>query len=58
MLSALAVGMNGVPGEGFFSLAQQLGRLTDNSKEARAAFWESEKQAVYQAWARTYKTPE
>lgn len=34
MFSALAVGMNGVPGEGFFSLAQQLGRLTDNSKEA------------------------
>lgn len=55
MLSALAVGVAGVPGEGFFSLAQQVGRLTDDSKEGRAAFWESEKQAVYQAWARTSK---
>jgi hypothetical protein len=56
MLSALAVGVNGVPGEGFYDLAQQLGRLTEDSKEARAAFWESEKQAVYQAWAQTFKT--
>jgi hypothetical protein len=55
MLSALAVGVNGVPGEGFYSLGKQLGRLTDDSKEGRAAFWESEKQAVYQAWARTFK---
>ena len=55
MLSALVVGVSGVPGEGFLTWAKELGRLTDDSKEARAAFWESEKQAVYQAWARTFK---
>lgn len=54
MLSALAVGVNGVPGEGLYSLARQLERLTEDSKEARAAFWENEKRAVYQSWARTF----
>ena len=55
MLSALAVGISGVPGDGFYAWAKDLGRLTDDSKEARAAFWENEKQAVYQAWAQTFK---
>ena len=55
MLSALVVGTSGVPGEGFLTWAKELGRLTDDSKEGRAAFWESERQAVYQAWARTFK---
>jgi hypothetical protein len=56
MLSALVVGTSGVPGDGFYTWAKALGRLTNDSKEARAAFWEGEKQAVYQAWARTFKT--
>ncbi len=55
MLSALVVGTSGVPGEGFLTWAKELERLTDDSKEGRAAFWESEKQSVYQAWARTFK---
>jgi hypothetical protein len=55
MLSALVVGTSGVPGDGFYTWAKELGRLTDDSREARAAFWESERQAVYQAWARTFK---
>jgi hypothetical protein len=32
MLSALAVGVSGVPGEGFYNLAKELGRLHDDSK--------------------------
>ena len=55
MLSALVVGTSGVPEDGFHTWAKELGRLTDDAKEGRAAFWESERQAVYQAWARTFK---
>ena len=55
MLSALVVGTSGVPGDGFYTWAKELGRLTDDSKEARAVFWESEKQAVYTAWKREFK---
>jgi hypothetical protein len=50
MLSALAVGVSGEPGDGFFNLAKELDRLQDDSKEARQRFWEQEKQAVYEAW--------
>ena len=38
MLSAIAVGVNGEPGKGFFALARELGKLTDNSKEAKRRF--------------------
>lgn len=47
MLSVIAVGVNGLPGAGFYSLARGLGRLTDQSEEE---FWEAEKKAVYEAW--------
>lgn len=55
MLSAIAVGVSGSPGEGFFVLAKELGRLQDDSKEARQRFWENEKKAVYAAWQREFK---
>ena len=48
MLSALAVGVSGEPGDGFYSWAKELGRLQDDSKEGRRKFWEQEKQAVYE----------
>jgi hypothetical protein len=47
MLSAIAVGVNGLPGEGFYSLAKQLGKL---GGQAEFEFWESEKKAVYETW--------
>jgi hypothetical protein len=50
MLSALAVGVSGEPGDGFYTWAKNLGRLKDDSKEARQQFWEQEKRAVYEAW--------
>jgi hypothetical protein len=50
MLSAVAGGVSGQPGEGFFGLAQELGRLPNESKEAKRQFWEAEKQAVYGTW--------
>lgn len=55
MLSALAVGVSGVPGEGFYGLARDWGRLSEDSREADLAFWERERSAVYAAWARTFK---
>jgi len=55
MLSALAVGVGGFPGPGFFSLARELGKLQERSKEAQHRFWEEEKAAVYKAWKREFK---
>ena len=55
MLSALAVGVSGLPGSGFFSLARELGKLQERSKEAQRRFWEEEKAAVYKAWKREFK---
>lgn len=53
MLSAVVVGVSGVPGSGFFWLARELGKLTDGDDEE--AFWRSERDAVYNAWRRTYR---
>ena len=47
MLSAIAVGVNGKPGQGYFEWARKLGRLTTVDEWA---FWESECQAVYNTW--------
>jgi hypothetical protein len=55
LLSAIAVGVSGEPGPGFFGLARALGRLPEEAdKEAEWAFWEAEKTAVYQTWARRF----
>lgn len=50
MLSAVAVGVNGKAGSGFFGLARRLGRLGENNDES--AFWEEELHAAYSAWRR------
>jgi hypothetical protein len=50
MLSAVAVGVSGTPGDGFYGLAKDLGKLTEDSPEAKRHFWEKEKAAVYEAW--------
>lgn len=47
MLSAIAVGVNGQPGTGFYVLARDLGKLTNQSE---GDFWEAEKKAVYETW--------
>jgi hypothetical protein len=51
MLSAVAVGVSGKPGSGFYALARLLGRLKDDSEAAEDAFWRSELEAVYATWA-------
>lgn len=50
MLSALAVGTTGKPGPGFITWAQTLGRVPTG--ESTQAFWNNEREAVYQAWKR------
>lgn len=55
MLSAIAVGVSGSPGDGFFVLARQIGKLQDNSKEAEHRFWEDEKAAVCATWRKEFK---
>jgi hypothetical protein len=50
MLSALAVGGNGKPGPGFFSLARELGRLENTGDEVK--FWKKECEAAYESWKR------
>lgn len=51
MLSAIAVNTEGKPGPGFYGLADELGRLKDDSNEAQRRFWENERERVYETWA-------
>ena len=50
MLSALAVGVSGEPGEGFYAWAKEMGRLKDDSSEGHREFWVEEKRKVYEEW--------
>lgn len=50
MLSAVAVGVDGKAGSGFFVLAKDLDRFTANQSEA--TFWEQERKSVYMSWKR------
>jgi len=50
MLSAVAVGVSGKPGPGFFGLARDLRKITAETNET--AFWEQEREAAYKAWKR------
>lgn len=50
MLSAIAVGVSGKPGPGFYELAKKLGLLKD--REDERMFWEKQRDAAYKAWKR------
>ena len=54
MLSAVVVDSRGKVGPGFFSLAKDLGKLTDTSEEGKQKFYEQELKACYETWRRTY----
>jgi hypothetical protein len=47
MLSAIAIGVNGKPGQGFYEWAKKLSRFTTDDEQS---FWESESKAVYDTW--------
>ena len=50
MLSAVAVGVSGSPGSGFYSAARKLGLLTSPIDDV--GFWEDQRAACYEAWKR------
>lgn len=52
MLSALVVRADtDIPGDGFFALARQLGRLAENAtQEEQEQFWQKELRRVYRTW--------
>ena len=50
MLSAVAVGVDGKPGPGFYNLASQLGRVTSSGEDL--SYWARERDAAYAAWKR------
>lgn len=50
MLTAVVVGVQGKPGDGFYVLAGELGKM--KAGEDEHAFWEREREAVYAAWRR------
>jgi hypothetical protein len=52
MLSAIAVSVDGSLGKGFYTLARQLGKLQDEDDQA---FWEKERQLVYDTWKTVLK---
>ena len=54
MLSAVAVGVSGQPGSGFFALAHELGLLSDDSAAGRQHFWDETRKAVYTAWQKQF----
>lgn len=57
MLSAVAVTSNGNPGDGFFTLAKELGLLESADKETQRAFWLSQKQQLYRIWQQQFHKP-
>ena len=50
MLSAVAVGVSGKPGDGFFGLAKDLGLMKPDENQEN--FWETQREAAYRAWKR------
>jgi len=50
MLSALAVGVSGVPGGGFYSFAKDLGYEFENTRESKLEFWRNQRKLLYDIW--------
>jgi len=53
MLSAVAAGVSGMPGDGFFECAKLLKKL-DSAKQERRHFWEAELKCVHQFWQKKF----
>jgi len=53
MISAIAVGAKGKPGDGFFLFAQELGVFHEGGDPE--LFWESECKKIYEEWKITYR---
>ena len=56
MLSAIVVRKSGEPGQGFFRLARDLGKLQTQDKDAKHRFWKKEVAAVHATWQKQFKS--
>jgi hypothetical protein len=54
MLSAIAIGVSGYAGPGFFTLARDRGLLKSSLKDDELKFWEDTKKAIYEVWKKDY----
>ena len=54
MLSAIAVGVNGKAGGGFFSWARELGLIDNDNSEDEQDFWEDQVQQIYDLWKQKF----
>lgn len=50
LLSAIAVGVSGKPGAGFYALGRETKKFFGSGKEEEEKFWKKECQAVYETW--------
>ena len=50
MLSVVAVGSGGMPGEGFFGLARRLKKFSGSDPSSKRRFWATEQERVYKVW--------
>ena len=50
MLSAVAVGSEDYPGEGFFALGRDLGLLDSEDESEKQRFWEQQRDRAYDTW--------
>jgi len=56
MLSAVAVGVSGRPGQGFYTLAKDLGLMKSGQDER--VLWDQQREAVYETWRRPLHDPD
>jgi hypothetical protein len=54
ILSAIVVNVDGVPGEGFWGIAKNLGKFNGTTEDERRQFWETEKKAVHDHWRKKF----
>jgi len=54
MMSSIVVSVSGKPGEGYYTLARELGLLHEGEDEE--VFWRRECEKVYEAWKKPYRT--
>jgi len=57
LLGALVVRGDGAIGDGFFTLARDLGRLGDATAEEKRLFWEQERKDIYDTWRHVPRPP-
>ena len=53
MLSAIAFGVTGAPGEGFFNWAKELGVM--KAEEEKGSFLSRERERIYEVWKVPYR---